>query len=59
MIRSNRKQIRNRASNGIASAKDFFLKVKWYKDEIKNSFNKIRLTLNQLSMKILKLLLNF
>ena len=28
----------------------------WYKDDIKNTFNKIRLTLNQLSKKILKLI---
>ena len=56
-IRPKRKRIRDRASNDITSAKDFFLKINmWYKYDIKNTFNKIRLTLNQLSKKILKLI---
>ena len=54
-IRPKGKRFRDRASNDITSAKDFYLKINmWYKDDIKNTFNKIRLTLNQLSKKILK-----
>ena len=55
--RLNRKRVLGRAANSITSAKELFLKINmWYKDDIKNTFNKIGLTLNQLSKKILKLI---